>query len=132
MIKRLGHVCLGTRSLEKILDFYINLLGCKLIHEFKNAQGELYGAFLLVNNGTFIEFFNDQTTPSKQGLFRHLCFEVEDIHHFAEKVRSVGFDVDVNRGKTDNTLQFWIKDPDGNEIEFHEYDSESKITPFSS
>lgn len=126
MIKRLSHVCLGSTDLQKTIDFYCGLLNCKIVHEFRNQKNELYGIFLLVNDGTFLEFFNEQN-PSQQrhSLFRHLCFEVENIHEWAHVIKAKGYEIDVSRGRTDKALQFWIADPDGNQVEFHEYDRES-------
>lgn len=122
MIKRLSHICLGTSDLKKTIDFYCDILGCRIVHEFRNQQGELYGVFLFVNHGTFLEFFNEPDPKPQGGLFRHICFEVEDIHRFAEIIREKGFNVEINRGRTDGALQFWISDPDGNQVEFHQYD----------
>lgn len=125
MIKRLSHICLGTTDLQKTIDFYCNLLNCKIVHEFRNQQGELYGIFLLVNNGTFLEFFKEQSAPQHKSLFRHLCFEVEDIQNLAQLLKEKGFSTEISRGRTDGALQFWINDPDGNQVEFHQYDRQS-------
>ena len=125
LLKRLAHVCLGTTDLSKAVEFYCGLLGCRISHEFKNPQGELCGVFLLVNNSTFLELFKDEQPKREGGLFRHLCFEVVNIQGLAEELRrEKGLQVEVSRGKTDHVLQFWIKDPDGNMVEFHEYDKE--------
>lgn len=125
MIKRLSHVCLGTSDLKKTIDFYCGLLSCQIVHEFRNQQGELYGIFILVNNGTYLEFFQEQYPKPPGGMFRHLCLEVEDIRKFANVIREKGFNVEVSRGRTDKVLQFWINDPDGNQVEFHQYDQDS-------
>ncbi len=66
MLKRLSHVCLGTSDLKKTIDFYCGLLNCQIVHEFRNQQGELYGIFILINNGTYLEFFQEQS-PQPQG-----------------------------------------------------------------
>lgn len=126
-IKKLAHVCLGTQQLEKQIQFYCETLGCRIIHEFINPQGERYGAFLLVHQGTFVEFFNDPKLDSNSRVaqrLRHLCFEVDDIQAAAEFFKQKGFQPEVVRGKTDKTLQFWIEDPDLNRVEFHQYDSQ--------
>ncbi|MBI3021758.1 MAG: VOC family protein [Candidatus Omnitrophica bacterium] len=125
MVKRLSHVCLSTPDLRQTIQFYCGLLGCTVIHEFRNHEGELYGVFLLVKNGTFLEFFKTQERRQTGGAFRHLCFEVEDIHRCADRVREAGFAVEIQRGKTDRALQFCIDDPDGNRVEFHQYDPQA-------
>jgi catechol 2,3-dioxygenase-like lactoylglutathione lyase family enzyme len=125
MIKRLSHICLSTGNLQKVKDFYCNILGCRLIHEFRNRHGELYGLFLLVNNATFVEFFKDDQPKVEGGLFRHLCFEVENIERWAGMLSEKGFQTDIHRGRSDGALQCWITDPDGNKVEFHQYDQEA-------
>ena len=94
-----------------------------------NGQGELYGVFLSCNNGTFLEFFNEQAPKPAGGLFRHVCFEVTEIESMAERARGLGFAPELRRGRTDRILQFFIHDPDGNMIEFQQHDEESVLYP---
>lgn len=129
MLKRLSHVCLGSTDLERTVDFYRALLGCEVAHEFRNPAGERYGLFLSCRNGTFVEFFNEQAPKPPGGLFRHLCFEVDDIQQMAQTARVHGFQPEVKRGRTDRILQFFIHDPDGNMIEFQQHDRESVLYP---
>ena len=129
MLKRLSHVCLGSTDLARTVDFYRGLLGCEIAHEFRNAAGERYGVFLSCRNGTFLEFFNEQQPKPPGGLFRHLCFEVEDIESMAQTARAHGFRPEVKRGRTDRILQFFVHDPDGNMIEFQQHDRESVLYP---
>lgn len=128
-IKKLAHVCLGTGKLETLVRFYTHTLGFQVIHEFVNSKGERYGVFLLVGDGSFLEFFNDDTLKKENGAFRHLCFEVADIESLAEQLRQKGFVVNVRRGRTDHVLNCWIDDPDGNHIEFQQYDAQAVQFP---
>ena len=129
MLKRLSHVCLGSTDLARTIRFYRELLGCEVAHEFRNPAGEVYGVFLSCRNGTFIEFFNEQSTKPAGGLFRHTSFEVDDIEDMAATARRHGFQPEVKRGRTDHILQFFIHDPDGNMIEFQQHDRESVLYP---
>ena len=132
ILKRLSHACLGSTSIPRTVDFYGKLLGCKVVHEFRNAANEVYGVFLECGNGTFLEFFNEQAPKPPGGLFRHICFEVEDINRMADIARSHGFAPELRRGRTDRILQFFIHDPDGTVIEFHQHDPESVLYPLVS
>lgn len=125
MTTQLAHVCLGSRDLAGSYRFYHEVLNFQVIHRFINDAGELYGFFAHAGGRTFIEIFNEQGDPSGPGLFRHLCFEVDDLQALADTLRGHGFAPEITRGRTDRTLQFWISDPDGNKIEFHQYDAES-------
>jgi catechol 2,3-dioxygenase-like lactoylglutathione lyase family enzyme len=129
VLKRLSHVCLGSTDLERTVRFYSDLIGCEVAHEFRNPAGERYGVFLSCRNGTFLEFFNEQSSNPPGGLFRHVCFEVEDIEGMAQAARNHGLTADVKRGRTDRILQFFVHDPDGNMIEFQQHDRESVLYP---
>lgn len=127
MLKRLSHVCMGSRDLGRTVAFYRDMLGCEVAHEFRNPAGELYGVFLNCHNGTFLEFFNEQSAKPPGGLFRHVCFEVDDIERMADVARRHGLRPEVKRGRTDRILQFFVHDPDGNMIEFQQHDRESVL-----
>lgn len=131
-VRRLAHVCLGTTDLERLIAFYGSLMEARVIHEFVNPAGERYGVLLTVAPGTFLELFNEQDPESRsgRGLFRHLCFEVEDIEATAAHARTLGLAAEVKRGRTDRTLQFTLADPDGTTVEFHQYDSQCVQFPY--
>jgi len=133
MIKRLSHACFGTSDIARTTAFYKRLLGAKVVHKFKNEQHETYGVFLFMGGGTFLEFFKEET-PKKHGesFFRHISFEVENIHELADKFQSGGLEVTIRRGKTDGILQCWITDPDGNHLEFQQHDEQSALLPYIS
>jgi catechol 2,3-dioxygenase-like lactoylglutathione lyase family enzyme len=130
MIKRLSHASFGSTDLPRTIAFYRTMLDCDVAHEFKNAAGEIYGIFLDCRNGTFLEFFNEQTPRPDGGLFRHICFEVDDLNAAAARLRAAGYTAEINRGRTDRILQFFIHDPDGIVIEFQQHDAESVLLPY--
>jgi catechol 2,3-dioxygenase-like lactoylglutathione lyase family enzyme len=125
----LSHICLGSQDLDKTRDFYQGKLGYPIVHEFKNRENEVYGYIFGIGNGTFLEFFKINEPPSA-GSFRHFCIAVEDIYAMARRFTTRGIACEVNRGRTDGTLQTWITDPDGIKIEFHQYDSLSSLFYF--
>jgi glyoxylase I family protein len=126
VIRQLAHVCLGTRNLDAALKFYVDVLGFEVIHEFHNAAGELYGAFIHCGSRTFLELFNDQKTPQGGGLYRHLAFEVDDLEATVAVLGKLGCPIEApRRGGSDHVLLAMARDPDGNTIEFQQYDSVS-------
>jgi catechol 2,3-dioxygenase-like lactoylglutathione lyase family enzyme len=130
-IKRLSHVSLSSRNLAATERFYVGILGFKIAHEFRNPAGERYGFFLHVGGGSFLEFFQKLDAGREEGLFRHLCFETDNIEAVAEKLRTNGItNFTVKRGRTDRILQFFISDPDAIQVEFQQHDAESVLMPY--
>ena len=125
MINRLGHVCLGTGNLSEMIAFYTSVCGCSVVHRFINDSNELYGVMLRVaDSETFVELFkDDEIIKNGHAAFRHLSFQVDDVVAQAEHLATKGFNTEIKRGRTDGILQFWCADPDGNQVEFTQFDS---------
>tara|TARA_B100000575_G_scaffold294671_2_gene312999 strand:+ start:6064 stop:6456 length:393 start_codon:yes stop_codon:yes gene_type:complete len=128
MIKQISHISLSTKNINKVIDFYIKVLGFKISHRFINPKNNtLYGLFIYCGNKTFLEFFNYKKKLSKGTKFRHICFQVSNIKNVAKKLKKFDKKIKIKRGKTDKVLQFMTKDFDKNLIEFHQYDKKSKL-----
>lgn len=130
MIKQIGHLAIIVKDMEASLHFYCNVLGFSKAFELKDDQGDPWIVYLKVGNGQFIELFYGgenkiEPVPKLIG-FDHLCFEVDDIQETATQIKTNGWELDVEpqKGK-DHNDQCWVKDPDGNRIEF------MKISPDS-
>jgi catechol 2,3-dioxygenase-like lactoylglutathione lyase family enzyme len=130
LLKRLSHVCIATPDLDRLLGFYCGLLDCRIVHRFQRPGTEVYGYFLLIGEGTFLEVFKDPAAPAQTGSLRHFCFQVEDIRLVAERLRSAGIEVAISEGRTDHVLLFQVEDPDGRTVEFHQFTPESMQFPF--
>ena len=131
MIKQIAHVCFSSKDLQKTVAFYKEHFSSEVIHEFRNDKGELYGVFLSIPPNARLEFFQSQEMIASGNQFRHFCLEVDDINSLAQKFSAKGFKVEIRRGKTDATLQFWIEDPNGIRIEFQQYDEQSLLQSYS-
>jgi|SaaInlStandDraft_5_1057022.scaffolds.fasta_scaffold40724_2 catechol 2,3-dioxygenase-like lactoylglutathione lyase family enzyme len=125
LIEQLGHVCLGTSKLKNMIDYYVKYCNCSISHEFINQKDECYGVMLRVaTSSTFIELFQDNGAHQvDRQAFRHLSFQVSDINEISSLLPDYGSKVEVCRGKTDRILQCWHKDPDGNNVEFTQFDN---------
>ena len=123
MIKQLAHACVMSSDLAATEAFYCGKLGLKKTFDFIK-EGELYGFYLELGNGTFLEVFAEpaEKCPSR---IRHLCFEVEDIYQAVKELDAKQVAHTEKQLGCDNTWQTWIKDPDGIDIEFHQYTDES-------
>src|ERR1044071_3770211 len=126
MIKALAHACIFSNNLNLSLDFYCGVLGLQRHFNFFKS-GELFGFYLQVAPGQFIEIF--KAAPGSEmhaQRIGHLCFEVDDLDVLRQKLARHGVNVTPKKLGCDQTWQCWCKDPDGTEIEFQQY------TPHSS
>tara|TARA_Y100001970_G_C14248383_1_gene869953 strand:+ start:962 stop:1321 length:360 start_codon:yes stop_codon:yes gene_type:complete len=117
-----------------MVDFYLHLFQTEIAHKFVNENNEMYGAFIEIGNNTLIEIFNSDLKPNNNETsgFRHICIETNDIKKTQIQINNLSISSEIMRGKSDNTLQLHIQDPDGNKIEFQEIDAKSKIKNYSS
>lgn len=124
MIKALAHVCIHSADLDKTKWFYGDVLGMTTQFKFIK-EGERFGFYLKTGNESFIEVFASENISEEAGNIKHICLEVEDINALEQRLS----DHDVaSRGKklgADQSWQLWCKDPDGVDIEFHQYTQKS-------
>ena len=119
------HSMIRIADIEKAMNFYKNLIGLEPSHEVRLEDCTLY---YLKDNQTGVEIeltYNDET-PSKgypQGqAFGHFAFEVDDMSKIEKKVQEFGYEWLYEPFYMDEikTKIAFVKDPDGNEIEFIE------------
>ncbi|OJF97152.1 VOC family protein [Alkalibacterium sp. 20] len=125
MIKGIHHKGFQVTDMEKTLHFYCEVLGFEHAFDLKDSDGYPWIEYVKIADGSFVEFFYGGTEEEKKQN-DHICFEVEAIEALADKLRDKGisFASELSTGK-DNNKQFWIKDPDGNWLEFMELDPDS-------
>ncbi|HBF39952.1 MAG TPA: VOC family protein [Firmicutes bacterium] len=130
MIKGIAHVALNVTDMQKSLKFYCDGLGFQKAFEIRDDKGNPWIEYVKVRQGQFIELFYPKGPLSKgdtAGLtYSHLCLEVDDIQEIAARLRSKGLTLDVEptQGK-DHNYQCWVRDPDGNRIEFMQMSPDS-------
>ncbi|WP_090842805.1 VOC family protein [Alkalicoccus daliensis] len=125
MIKGIHHKAFHVVDMDRSLEFYCDTLGFQKAFELHESDGSPWIVYIKIAEGSFIELFYGGTESEKPQL-DHICFEVEDIRTLAEQLKEQGipFAADLSQGK-DLNWQFWIKDPDGNWLEFMEINPES-------
>ncbi|MCD1258617.1 VOC family protein [Paenibacillus athensensis] len=125
MIKRIGHLAFDVADMDKSLAFYCGVLGFTKAFEINNDNDEPWIVYIKVADGQFIElFYGGEQKPAavaKPIGFSHLCLEVDSVADIAQHLREQGVTLDVEplQGK-DFNWQCWVRDPDGNRIEFME------------
>jgi len=128
MIKSLAHLCILSKDLNRSQDFYCGALGLKRHFDFFK-EGELFGFYLQLAPGQFIEIF--KAGPKAEihtQRIHHFCLEVDDIDALREKLTRHGVEVTPKKLGCDQTWQCWCKDPDGVDFEFQQYTPGSSQT----
>jgi lactoylglutathione lyase/glyoxylase I family protein len=120
----LAHVCILTPDLEATRRFYCDALGMETAFEF-HKDGELYGYYLKMSERNYIEVFKDSVMENIPSRIRHLCLETDDIEAARRKMVEAGVEVTEIKKGCDDTFQFWFKDPNGIDIELHQYTATS-------
>lgn len=124
MFKRIAHVCLNVKNLQRSLEFYTRL-GFEPVFRF-TREGRLFGVYLKLAEASFVELFEDPAmqAPVNTGLL-HFCLETEDLDALVTELRSRGVEHTEKKLGCDSTWQIWLKDPDGNAFEVHQYTPKS-------
>lgn len=126
MITQLAHVCLLSTDLEKCEGFYCGVLGLQKQFEFRRQEKGI-GFYLKVSDGQFIEvFLRGEEPPERGNQITHFCLEVESVAGIAATLRENGIEHREPKLGADHSWQTWCKDPDGIDIEFHEYTAVSQ------
>ncbi|HEY5043042.1 MAG TPA: VOC family protein [Verrucomicrobiae bacterium] len=121
MIKALAHICIFSKDLDRSLDFYCVALGLRRHFDFFK-DGKLFGFYLQVSPGQFIEvFMAGADLEVRHQRIHHVCLEVEDIDVLRDALIKRGVEVTPKKLGCDETWQCWCKDPDGTEVEFQQY-----------
>lgn len=131
MITGLAHVCFRVTDLERSIRFYVDQLGLTPAFEFRRDDGTKFGQYIHAGGRNFIELFIGEIEPPVKGQsYSHICLEVDDIEATVATLRARGVEVtDIVVG-SDRSAQAWLSDPDGNRIELHAYNPQSKQTPY--
>lgn len=124
MFKRIAHVCLNVKDLDRSLDFYTRV-GFEPVFHF-TRQGRPFGVYLKLAHASFIEIFEDPKllAPVNTGLV-HFCLESDDLDQLMTDLRDRGIEFSEKKLGCDNTWQIWLEDPDGNAFEIHQYSPRS-------
>ena len=134
---RLGHVGIAVRDLDRTLEFYERYVGLRLTERFEYPEQEV-GHGAAVKAGAFvrcdgthhcISFFvlKDPDAAGAGALpalgLHHLAFEMSTPEQLLDKYRECRTQgiqiVNARRGGPGNQPRFYVRDPDGNLVEFY-------------
>jgi glyoxylase I family protein len=125
-ISRIHHVAIICSDYEKSKDFYVNILGFKIIKETYRRDRDSYKLDLAASDFGQIELFSFNDSPDRlsypeaRGL-RHLAFEVDEIEAAAQELKSKGIKVESIRIDEVTGKKFtFFSDPDKLPLELYE------------
>jgi len=137
MITRLAHLCFQTNRFDEMTAFYRDTLGLPVKFSLRLPDDRVFGHYFSIGGNSFIELFDTAgacemwggspgaRAPVPGQAFQHFCLEVQDFAGVRDAIIKTGCGVtEITKGM-DGSLQAWIKDPDGNDIELMEYTSDS-------
>ena len=120
MITRLAHICLQVKEMNRTIAFYRDGLGFPVAFTF-TKNGQLKGAYFALGGRSFLEVFEME----KPDGITHFCLETDDIDGFIAKATAKGIACTPKELGGCQTWQTWLRDPDGNAFEIHQYTERS-------
>ncbi|MGI5894282.1 MAG: VOC family protein [Candidatus Merdivicinus sp.] len=122
MIIGFAHNAYRVMDMEKSLAFYCGILGFEQIFTMYDDNGNPTTVYLKIAHEQFLELFyggtnRPDTSPHATG-YCHLCLAVDDAAKEYERIQTVWPIKRPLKTGRDTNWQFWITDPDGNDIEF--------------
>ena len=124
-LKKIHHVAIIASDYKKSKDFYVNLLGLKIIREVYREERDSYKLDLEIGD-SHIELFSFKNSPKRPSYpeacgLRHLAFEVENIEQEIKKLKEKGIEVeDIRIDKFTGCKFTFFSDPDDLPIELYE------------
>lgn len=125
-ISGIAHVAFRVSDLDQARRFYTGVLGYEEPFEFSD-NGKTTVAFFKVNERQYVELYPN--LPSGEDIrLGHVCLETPDIQALHRRLDAMGLKpAKVRKARAGNLLTD-IRDPDGQLVEFLEYQPDSLHT----
>jgi len=120
MVTRLAHISLQVADIHRSIAFYRDDLGFPVAMTFQK-NGELKGAYFAVGEGSFLEVFEMEAPIG----ITHFCLETDDLDGFMDAAAARNIPCTPKELGGYHTRQTWLRDPDGNAFEMHQYTDRS-------
>ena len=122
-IRAIAHWALKSHDVERLLAFYRDVMGFSEMLRLHHDDGRLWLIYLRITDAQFLEIFPEGTGVSAPEevatAVNHICLEVDSVDDTATWLATAGVDIwRAPKLGADGNRQCWIKDPDGNRIEF--------------
>ena len=106
----LDHMLLEVGDLERAEAFYLDLLGFSVRKRGKHRDGR---SLVVTEQGLGLT-----TGGGGRGTIEHLAFRTRNVALLAERLRGEGVEIVDGPVETDYGVSLYVRDPDGNKIEF--------------
>jgi len=107
-------------DIRRSIAFYRDGLGFPVAMTFQK-DGELKGAYFSVGDRSFLEVFELDTPIG----ITHFCLETNDLDAFIKAATAGNITCTPKEIGGCHTWQRWLRDPDGNAFEMHQYTDRS-------
>lgn len=116
MKPQIDHLNRYVSNVEKSIEFYRNVIGYELIDKGKKENGMSYAILKGFSHELFIS--ERDNFESGEENFRHIGYSINDADELLNEYKSRGYvDSDLKVIVKQFSRQFYIKDPDGFEID---------------
>jgi len=115
-----NHAMVYTKNVERALGFYRDLLGFKLIEDFRHEGHAVYARLRAPGGeGTIaLHLTEPDAKMASEGV--RLYFEIRDLQDFCRKLQAKGFYItQMPRMMPWGWMHAYLNDPDGHEISLY-------------
>ena len=126
MFKRIDHVELIPRDLEKTIDFYTKVLGFNVKSRRKMEAGPMKEIVFLTLGDTMMELLDvknaQEITPDTRRIgYRMIALEVDDMDRAFDYLKTKGILPSLGPVTLGSSKRAEILDPNGNSIELRQW-----------
>ncbi len=116
-MRTIDHINRYVSNVDKFIDFYQAVLDYRLIDKGTKGNGKNYAILKGEGHELFISEKEDYK-PEDNTNFRHIGYSIDDILKLSDNLKLAGY-LDSNTEIITKAFskQFYIKDPDGFEID---------------
>lgn len=115
-----NHAMIYVKDVERGLDFYHDLLGFKLIEDFRHEGKPVYARLCAPGGNGTIALHQAESGASVMSEGVRLYFEVRDLDDFCHKLQKNGFYINqMPRMMPWGWRHAYLNDPDGHEISLY-------------
>lgn len=124
-LNKIHHIAIICSNYETSKNFYVNILGLKVIREIYRKERDSYKLDLEIGDSQ-LELFSFTNPPKRPSYpeacgLRHLAFEVNNIESNVKELEAIGIIVEPIRMDEFTEKKFtFFSDPDGLPIELYE------------